>query len=85
MAIVANYREKLELEKVPEAEVKKFAKEKNAIFKLVSSVTGCGVKELFEEIGKKILNPNYVQELEMKVEEKIQYKLNKRLLKFINY
>ena len=55
LAIVGNYCEKLESEQVPEAEVRKFAKEKNAIFKFVSSVTGFGVKELFEEIGKKIL------------------------------
>ena len=45
-----------ETEEVSEEEGKKFAKEINAIFKLVSANTNSGIDDLFESLAKIYLN-----------------------------
>ena len=46
-------------EEVDEEEVKQFAKEIGAYHRLMSSLTGDGVKEVFNYIGRKLIDPNY--------------------------
>ena len=45
-----------------EDEAKAFAKEIKAIFKLTSAMTAIGIDDLFNAVGKKILDPNYVED-----------------------
>ena len=47
-----------EFEVVSYEEGLSFAKEINAIFKIISVENGYGIDNLFIKIGKKILNPN---------------------------
>ena len=41
---------------------KAFAKEIKAIFKPTSAMTAIGIDDLFDAVGKKILDPNYVED-----------------------
>ena len=59
--MVGNNDELFDKEQVPEKEAIDFAKEINAIYKLVSS-DGRGMDELFQCIGKKFLNQKLNQE-----------------------
>ena len=76
--MVANHFDQFDKEQVSEAEARNFAKENNAIFIGVSS-NGIGIDELFQIIGKKILNPNWNQKHGNKDEDK--YKKKKRYRK----
>ena len=57
LAIVGNKLDLFENEKVDENEGRQFAQEIGALFYLTSPKKGMGIKDLFYEIGNKILNP----------------------------
>ncbi len=59
LALIGNKIDLYENEQVTDEEGQKFAKEINAIFKTTSALSNIGVNWIFENIGKKILNPNY--------------------------
>ena len=59
LALVGNKIDLYENEQVTDEEGQKFAKEINAIFKTTSALSNIGVNWIFENLGKKILNPNY--------------------------
>ena len=79
MAIVGNNSHLYEYEEVPKEEAQKLADENNAIFALVSSEVNYGINEindLFISIGKKFIK---------NMEKKENMKINKKLIKYINY
>ena len=59
LAIVGNKDDLYEMEQVSIEEGKKFAKEKNAIFKRTSALSNRNIESLFLDIAKKIIDPNY--------------------------
>ena len=59
LAIVGNKDDLYENEQVSIDEGKKFAKEKNAIFKRTSALSNRNIESLFLDIAKKIIDPNY--------------------------
>jgi len=59
LIIAGNKLDLFEDEEVDEEEVKQFAKEIGAYHRLMSSLTGDGVKEVFNYIGRKLIDPNY--------------------------
>ncbi len=59
LAIVGNKDDLYEMEQVSIEEGKKFAKEKNAIFKRTSALSNRNIESLFLDIARKIINPNY--------------------------
>lgn len=75
--MVANNFDMFDKEQVSENEARNFAKEINAIFKIVYS-NGNGIDELFQCIGKKFLNLNWNQENEHKNEDQDEDSYKKR-------
>ena len=59
LAIVGNKDDLYEMEQVSIEEGKKFAKEKNAIFKRTSALSNRNIESLFLDIARKIIDPNY--------------------------
>ena len=59
LVLVGNKSDLYEYEEVTEEQAEEFAKSINAIYQQTSAANGSGVKELFNMIGNKILNPNY--------------------------
>ena len=57
-AVAGNKSDLYEKEEVPEQEAREFAKSIGAIFCLTSAQSNSGIEELFEEMGKKFLDPN---------------------------
>ena len=58
IAIAGNKCDLFAQEEVPEAEVKKYAKEIGAVFRLTSCKEFIGINELFKECGEKYLQDN---------------------------
>ena len=58
-AIVANKIDLYQDQKVSNNDGKAFADEINAIFQTTSALSNAGINTLFENIGKKIIMPNY--------------------------
>ena len=58
MAIVGNKSDNYENEEVEDNIGKRLARKQNAIFQKTSAKTNKGIDELFEKIGKQILNPD---------------------------
>ena len=58
-AIVANKTDLYEKQVVDHNDGKAFAEEINAIFQTTSALSNSGIKNLFENLGKKIIIPNY--------------------------
>ncbi len=71
------------------------AKEINAIYKNVSAKSGEGIDELFQYIGKKIINPNLAirdlleeeltKEYEKNMHKLIAKNINKKLTKYVDF
>ena len=59
LVLLGNKSDLYEYEEVTEEQAEEFAKSINAIYQQTSVANGSGVKELFNMIGNKILNPNY--------------------------
>ena len=57
--LVGNKNDLYEEEKVSEKEAQEYADQINAIFKSTSALSNVGIPNLFENIGKKILDPNF--------------------------
>ena len=60
-------------EQVSEAEARKYASEIGVVFKLTSALNGTGIEELFKILGRKIFDPNYIEN-ENRYERKILWK-----------
>ena len=58
LGVAGNKSDLYENEEVPEQEAREFAKSIGAIFCLTSAQSNSGIEELFEEMGKKFLDPN---------------------------
>ena len=70
LGIAGNKCDLYEEEAVPEAEAREFASSIGAIFGLTSAQNNTGINELFQDAGKKYLDPNFQQKLEVEKEEK---------------
>ncbi len=70
LGIAGNKCDLYEEEAVPEAEAREFASSIGAIFGLTSAQNNTGINELFQDAGKKFLDPNFQQKLEVEKEEK---------------
>ena len=85
LAVVANKNDLYTDQQVPKEEGLKFADEIGAIFQMTSAKSGYGVNNLFENIGKKYLDPNYDYQAADKIAEekykkrKEEEKLNKKV------
>ena len=60
--MVANKSDLFDKEQVNEEEAKQYANEKGLNFQVTSALNGIGIEELFNNIGKKLINPNYKKE-----------------------
>ena len=58
LGVAGNKSDLYEKEEVPEQEAREYAKSIGAIFCLTSAQNNSGIEELFEEMGKKFLDPN---------------------------
>ena len=58
LGVAGNKSDLYEKEEVPEQEAREYAKSIGAIFCLTSAQSNSGINELFEEMGKKFLDPN---------------------------
>ena len=64
LGIAGNKSDLYDEEAVPEKEAREFAESIGAIFTLTSAQNNSGVNKLFENIGKKFLNPNFQEKVE---------------------
>ena len=83
LGIVANKNDLYNEMQVTKEEGLKLANEIGGIFQMTSAKSGFGINNLFENLGKKYLNPNFdYQEEEKKAEEQYikrkEEKLNKK-------
>ena len=62
VGLAGNKADLFDREQVNEDDAKAFAKEIKAIFKPTSAMTAIGIDDLFDAVGKKILDPNYVED-----------------------
>ena len=60
LGIAANKSDLFDKEEIDEDEVREFAKEIGAIFRLTSAYNSSGIDELFTALGNKYLDPNFV-------------------------
>ena len=60
IALAANKSDLYEEEEISEKQGKDYANEIGAIFKSTSALTGVGILELFNIIGKRLYNPFYI-------------------------
>lgn len=67
-------------EQVTNQEGEEFARKIGAAFKLTSAATNDGVVELFKEVGKRYLDPNY-RDLKKKEGEELENKSRSKSLK----
>ena len=70
IAVVGNKNDLYLDEKVKEEDAKKFAQEKNALFKITSAKSGEGVEELFDELVNKFFEQKIPEVLEESKKEK---------------
>ena len=68
-------------EKVSSKEGEEFAQEIGAYFKLTSAATNVGIMELFKELGKRYLDPNYRYSKEKEYKELIKNKERSKSIK----
>lgn len=68
IGLAGNKADMFDREQVNEDEAKAFAKEIKAIFKPTSAMTAIGIDDLFNAVGKKIIDPDYVEDDDMETE-----------------
>ena len=61
MAIAGNKADLVEEEKVNEDEAREFAKSIGAFFRLTSAKLGFGINTLLNDLGKRYIDPNYIE------------------------
>ena len=59
LAIVANKIDLYQVQQVEQSEAQAFADEIGAIFQTTSAMSNSGINKLFENLGKKVIMPNY--------------------------
>ena len=69
LGVVANKNDLYTSQQVPKEEGLKLADEIGAIFQMTSAKSGYGINNLFENIGKKYLDPNYDYQAADKIAE----------------
>ena len=79
MYIVGNKNDLIELQQVKEEEVREYAKNEKVSIWFTSAKTSNGIDELFEEIGKKYLSPDFTNN-----EEIVQRKIRKNEVTKVN-
>ena len=65
LGVAGNKSDLYEEEAVNEKEAREFAKEIGAIFGLTSALNSSGINDFFYDIGRKYLDPNFQQKLEV--------------------
>ena len=75
IAIAANKSDLYEYEEVSKSELEEYAQSINAIFKQTSALNNTGIKELFDNIGYKLLAPDNYQEYIKKTASRKQIKV----------
>ena len=89
LALVGNKCDLYIDHKISNSEGEYLAKEMNSMFTLTSALSNTGIMELFENIGKKIIDPNYeISDNSDKIakenyEKKRRKKINLKLIKKI--
>ena len=83
LALVANKNDLYEIQTVNNKDGKEFAEEINAIFQTTSALNDLGINTLFENIGKKIIMPDYDyrttdNQAQKNLSKKIQDEKNKK-------
>ena len=88
LALVGNKCDLYLNHKISNSEGQSLAKEMNSMFALTSALSNTGIMELFENIGKKIIDPNYnisensdkiaKENYEKKKKEENKFKINKK-------
>lgn len=61
MGIAGNKADLVEEEKVDENEAREFAKSIGAFFRLTSAKLGFGINTLLNDLGKRYIDPNYIE------------------------
>ena len=74
IGIAGNKCDKYDQEQISEEEVRKYANEINAIFRLTSAFDNTGIDDLFKSVGNLYLDPNYQDIIE---KDKIEKDTNK--------
>ena len=80
LGIIANKNDLYAVQQVSNEDGKKLAEEVGAIFQTTSAKSGIGIDNLFENIGRKYLDPNYDYEAADKIaEEKYKKKRDEEI------
>ena len=85
LALVGNRYDRYAFQEVDNSEAKAFAKEIDAIYRCVSNKQRESIVDLYRDIGRKFLNPNYIVDNYEQIDRKKNVKFTKKLNKYINY
>ena len=69
LGVAGNKCDLFENEKVPEQQARDFADKIGAIFELTSAQNNTGITEIFQEVGRKYLDPSFQQTVKEKEKE----------------
>ena len=85
LVLVGNRYDRYAFQEVDNSEAKAFAKEIDAIYRCVSNKHRESIEDLYRDIGRKFLNPNYIVDNYEQIDRKKNVKFTKKLNKYINY
>ena len=72
LGIAGNKSDLYEYEKVDKNEVKEFSKEINSVLRFTSAKNNCLIDELFDELGKKFVNSNFMKDIRENCSDNIE-------------
>ena len=81
LGVAANKCDLYDDEAVSEEEARSFANEIGAIFKLTSASTNTGIEELFRALGCRLLDPDYIDDIDGSNKKDINIKLDENKAK----
>ena len=81
LGVAANKCDLYDDEAVSEEEARSFANEIGAIFKLTSASTNSGIEELFRALGCRLLDPDYIDDIDGSNKKNINIKLDENKAK----
>ena len=73
-----------QFEEVTDDEGKAFAKKINAIYRRVSNRNMESIENLYRDIGRKLLNPDYIEDSNDQIDRN-EIEFSKKLNKYINF
>ena len=76
LGIAGNKSDLYEYEKVDKNEVKEFSKEINSVLRFTSAKNNCLIDELFDELGKKFVNSNFMKDIRENCSDNIEEEEN---------